>query len=262
MPTPEDFTWGWRIGSRVYAPILNGRNAGALGIGAKARAYFRSIGIGESQIFPFAYFPNVEYGGNLSFRNPIVYVGQLIERKGIDLMLKAFAQCKPAREKGLNIVGTGPDQEKLQDLSIELGISGQVSFVGPMRSRGISEILSKASCLILPSRFDGWGVVVNEAIGSGIPVIASDACGAAELVRHGACGYVFKAGDLMDLASKLSDLHSNSQTWIAMTQRAEKYYNKISPGSGALYFLRIVSYLMAGYQGDRPVAPWLTEGDE
>jgi glycosyltransferase involved in cell wall biosynthesis len=63
---------------------------------------------------------------------------------------------------------------------------------------------AEADALLLPSRFDGWGLVVHEGLASGMPVVVSDACGAADLIESSGCGKVIPAGDEIALAEAIS----------------------------------------------------------
>ena len=70
----------------------------------------------------------------------------------------------------------------------------------------LPEIFAAADIFVLPSRHDGWGVVVNEALGAGLPIIVSDRVGARDLVENGCNGFVTTAGDIDSLASALLKL--------------------------------------------------------
>src|SRR5205085_7709712 len=88
----------------------------------------------------------------------------------------------------------------------QLGIAADVVFAGTSSSGEVQQSIAAASALVLPSRFDGWGLVINEALMAGVPVIVSNACGAAELVQDGVHGFVFSSGDSASLATKMASL--------------------------------------------------------
>ena len=110
-----------------------------------------------------------------------LYVGQLIHRKGVDRLLRALSELRDDNWQ-LDIVGAGVQKKPLQRLAQRLGIEHQVSWHGAVRSEALSSYYSTADCLVLPSRWDGWGMTVNEALRYGCDILASDACGAASAV--------------------------------------------------------------------------------
>jgi glycosyltransferase involved in cell wall biosynthesis len=88
---------------------------------------------------------------------------------------------------------------------LESGIANRVFWLGKMNAAQVQARIHDADALILPSREDGWGAVVNEALMAGTPVICSTACGAADLIKDPWLGTVFQSGQVMDLAAALRD---------------------------------------------------------
>ena len=72
-------------------------------------------------------------------------------------------------------------------------------------------IFAAADAFVLPSRHDGWGVVVNEALGAGLPIIVSDRVGARDLVQHGGNGFITSVGDIDGLAGALLKLAQSEE---------------------------------------------------
>ena len=108
----------------------------------------------------------------------ILYVGFLNERKGVDRLLQAFARVAgnlPGSR--LVLVGEGPLRERLVDLTSELGIRPRVEFRGFVQPTEMPEVYASADVFVLPSREDTFGVVVVEALASGVPVICSTDAG-------------------------------------------------------------------------------------
>lgn len=123
----------------------------------------------------------------------MLYVGQLIVRKRVDLLLQAFARLdRPAAR--LRLIGQGPEEGALKALAQRLGIAERVQFLPGMPNAETVAAMAQADLLVLPSRFDGWGAVVNEALMVGTPVVCSNRCGASDLIEDGRNGYVFEAG--------------------------------------------------------------------
>lgn len=134
-----------------------------------------------------------------------LYVGRLSPEKGLDTQLHAFAQViKSLHNARLVLVGSGPSKDSLQELTKQLGLTNSVEFTGSKDVDALREEYLRASCFVLPSTSEPWGLVVNEALSYGCPVVVSHRCGCVpELVVDGVSGYVFTAGDVGDLAEKM-----------------------------------------------------------
>lgn len=134
-----------------------------------------------------------------------LFVGRLSPEKSLDVLLKAFVKVRQALPAAkLVLVGAGPQQQELADLSRSLGLDDVVLFAGSMDTAALAIEYAKASCLVLPSFSEPWGLVVNEALSYGCPVVVSHRCGCVpELVEGKPTGFVFEAGNVIDLASKL-----------------------------------------------------------
>ena len=258
MPIPEERTNRWLIGAKVYAKYAARRGYSVFGIGEAARQFFRSLDIPTSLVFPFAYFAGVQQSKVPDFHGPIIFAGQLIHRKGIDLLLTAVANSRKARSRGLIIAGTGPRLDFLRNMVDDLGLHNVVHFMGAISSQRIGEYVADASCLVLPSRFDGWGVVVNEAIGKGVPVVVSDNCGSKELVVHGKCGYLFRCENTEELSATLENLLGSEIRWQNLSDQALRYYPTIAPSTGAAFLVDAIRYIRNKTNDRKPGAPWMS----
>ncbi|MEP7013317.1 MAG: glycosyltransferase family 4 protein [Acidobacteriota bacterium] len=123
-----------------------------------------------------------------------LFAGAPIVRKGFDLLLEAFARVVEAEPTAtLRIVGPRGG-EAARDA---------ITFVGPIDQAELAAEMSRADCLVLPSRNDSYGMVVAEALAAGLPVVVSNMVGAAELVTPGENGWVVPAGDVEALSARL-----------------------------------------------------------
>lgn len=134
-----------------------------------------------------------------------LYVGRLSPEKNLSDLLHAFKLVvKTHINAQLIIVGGGPIKQALMELSDQLGLSASIVFAG---SKNIDELqleYLKASYMVLPSSSEPWGLVVNEALSFGCPVVVSHRCGCVpELVIDGETGFVFECGNVDELAAKL-----------------------------------------------------------
>ncbi|QPF87118.1 glycosyltransferase [Bradyrhizobium genosp. L] len=134
-----------------------------------------------------------------------LYVGRLSTEKSLDLLLRAFSRVLPKHPSAtLVLVGKGPAENALQELAGNLGISQHVQFAGAKFDESLVEEYLKATCLVLPSYSEPWGLVVNESLSFGCPAIVSNRCGCVpELIDEGQTGYSFDWGSLDDLTDKI-----------------------------------------------------------
>ena len=130
-------------------------------------------------------------------------VGKLVPVKDPVVLVRAFARVAHRISCHLVFCGDGPLKSEIEDLSNRLA-PGRVTVTGFVNQTEIGAWYSSADLLVLPSRSETWGLVVNEAMNFGLPAVVSDQAGcAADLVVQGRTGAVFHAGDVDDLVQKL-----------------------------------------------------------
>ena len=131
----------------------------------------------------------------------VLTIGQFIRRKGFDVLLRAAASLE--EDIGIYIVGGEPTQSYLQ-LCRELGLKN-VHFLGFMKKEALVRHYMAADLFVLPTREDIWGLVINEAMAYGLPVITTDRCVAGlELVEDGVNGYIVPVEDETALSEKIN----------------------------------------------------------
>lgn len=133
----------------------------------------------------------------------LVAVGRLVPQKGFDLLLQAFALAAGDAPKwSLTIWGEGPDRAKLERLRDDLGLAGRVRFPGVTERPGIW--IETADAFVLSSRYEGWGIVLLEAMAAGLPVVSFDCeWGPREMIKHGSDGLLVPAEDIASLSNAL-----------------------------------------------------------
>jgi len=196
----------------LYGHLTRYRAVGALAIGDLAREDFIRWGIPASRIrfLPYAVsrvqLPVEPEPTEIPLEGPrFLFLGELCARKGIDLLLTAMRDVL-AVHPNARLELAGKDQPGLvyERMAERLEISHAVRFIGVVKAAEIGGVLQRCDVLVLPSRHDGWGVVLNEAASLGKALIASDACGAAHhLLMPEVNGYRFRAGDRSALASAI-----------------------------------------------------------
>jgi glycosyltransferase involved in cell wall biosynthesis len=141
----------------------------------------------------------------------INFTGRLVVEKGAYTLLSAI-QLLDEKYK-LIVVGDGKERKNLEEFSSIKGMEKRVHFLGIQENTQVVKYMKASDVVVVPSIAEPFGLVVNEAIVAGKPVIASDATGAAyDLIDPGKNGFIFKAGDHRELAnyiSQLKDLNQN-----------------------------------------------------
>jgi glycosyltransferase involved in cell wall biosynthesis len=140
----------------------------------------------------------------------ILYVGQLIERKGLQQLLEAYKNIDYT-DIGLLIVGDGPLRSQYEQYCMENELNC-VKFVGFQDMSTLPLYFAISDLFVLPSYREVWGLVVNEAMASGLAVLCSKYAGCThDLVHEGTNGYVFDPHDSMDLTEKLALMLEDNQ---------------------------------------------------
>jgi glycosyltransferase involved in cell wall biosynthesis len=186
--------------------------------GERGREYVQSYGVRGDRIFvgcqaatlPLDYRPAAvvakREAESCRIGDPVIlFVGRLVKEKNVSLLLRAFAEMRDDAENcTLRVVGDGTAREALEEEAKALGVDKGVVFVGPKSGDKLYAEYLAASCLVLPSRTEPWGLVVNEALAFGCPAVVSDKCGCApDLVREGDTGFVFRSDDVRALIDAL-----------------------------------------------------------
>ncbi|WP_137922405.1 glycosyltransferase [Hydrogenophaga sp. 2FB] len=237
--------------SGVFCIGHSGRYGGA--------RFFSACGYPSRRIAPFLHVvdPAPEPRKPTQRDHPqILYVGQLIPRKRVDLLLTAFSQFGQPTAR-LRIIGKGEEEQNLRQLAQQLGVADRVRFSPGMPNAETVAAMADADVLVLPSRFDGWGAVVNEALMVGTPVICSDRCGASDLIEDGRNGYVFEAGSANALRACLQSFFqyvSTDRTALAATESA-----RLNGAAVAARFQHNVTRLLAPREVARQPHPPTTD---
>lgn len=138
-------------------------------------------------------------------------VAQLTENKGIDVLLKAFAvKFRNKSDTYLTIGGDGPKKQDLIDLVSNLGIKHKVKFLGALTRDNVREAMWNSNALVVSSFHETFGIVLIEAMATGIPVIATRCGGPNEIVTN-ETGLQVEAGDVLDLANAMESLRNGRE---------------------------------------------------
>jgi glycosyltransferase involved in cell wall biosynthesis len=163
------------------------------------------MGFAETQIWrgslscDVSEFQQVHDAGRTADNRKFLFVGRLVPEKGITALAAGYKEYRKASREPwpLYASGTGPLQHCLE------GIPG-VTCTGFLQSAQLAEVFRDSSCLVLPSSFEPWGIVIHEAATAGLSVICSSECGASvHLVQDGYNGFIIPSGDANSVAAAL-----------------------------------------------------------
>lgn len=168
-----------------------------------------------------------------------LYVGRLSSEKNISLLLQAFQSVlKKIPNAELVFVGSGPLLDYLQYQAYDLKVDQSVFFAGSMGVDMLAIEYYKATCLILPSIREPWGLVVNEALSYGCPVIVSSRCGCVpELVVEGKTGFTFDPFSPDDLEDKMLKVIYRLTNNIEVYKFCISHMSNYSPEVAALQII-------------------------
>ena len=173
----------------------------------------------------------------------LIFVGRLVSDKGVDLLLRALKRLQSENLRpDLTIVGSGPEQQKLQELTRELALDRQVTFAGQKQGAELAEVLNQHQVLVAPSRWaEPFGVVALEGIACGCVVVGSEKGGLKEAI--GLCGLTFVNGDTGALASQLKRLFAEPELQSRLRQHADEHLAKFKSDAVVAAYLRIMQKL-------------------
>ena len=155
-------------------------------------------------IADFSAFSDVEKVEHNQFT--FVSVGNLIERKAMDITIRAFAElCKTKEDVKLIIAGDGPQRDALGKLVEDLHLTKRIEFAGKLDRHAIKEVFAKSDCFVLMSRSETFGVVYIEAMASGLPVIATR-CGGPESFVNAENGFLIDVDNIEQAAAAMAKI--------------------------------------------------------
>jgi glycosyltransferase involved in cell wall biosynthesis len=201
-----------------------------LAIGTRNAEFYRAHGVGAHKLFtvPYtvdnAFFTEAvaraqTHAGELrrelgvpAGKPLILYASKLMPRKNPHDLLRAFHLLRErGQEAALAVVGSGSELPRLQEYARRHGLS-EVYFCGFRNQSELPHYFAAADVFVLPSEDEPWGLIVNEAMCAGLPVVVSEEVGAVpDLVQPGQNGFTFPAGDVAALADRLSALAADPE---------------------------------------------------
>jgi len=243
----EDWDWNVKTFKRSmvkkFAGFI-GRNVDALLVpGTKHREFFTKLGVKPENIFIMPNVSNIEASKDdtiykdeiqkelgLENKKIAMFVGRLIDLKGVDYLIKAFkGVADNLNDSVLLIVGEGPEKPALEVLVHDLGLDGRVIFTGNIDNSKLGAYYMLADVFVLPSITtyfaDACPLVVNEAMYFSKPVITSDAVGTTFMIKDGENGYVVPERNSETLKEAILTVLSDPDLVKRMGQASKKLIN-------------------------------------
>lgn len=231
---------GWRqrlrdaVLKRVYRHV-----AGCLAIGTANREYYRALGVPDAKIFDMPYTVDndrfiaaaqltleqrhaVRAKFGLRDDMPVVlYASKFMRRKHPDDVIEAIARLRTEGiHASLLLVGTGEMEAQLRSRVAELGLT-DVVFGGFVNQAELPKVYAASDIFVLPSENEPWGLIVNEVMCAGLPVVVADEVGCVpDLVKDGVNGRTMRAGDVDSLVAALRDLLGDASTRQTMGEQS------------------------------------------
>ncbi len=232
----------------IYRLSLFRRAASIVAYGTATRRYLVELGVPKGKVFsgtqvmpagqlPLPAADKTALG--LADKTVVLSVNYLVPRKGLDVLIKAFLQVANPDDV-LVLVGSGPEEEHLRSLA---GGEDRILFPGYQTGVNKTAWYAAADLFAFPTLHDPWGLVVNEAMAFGLPIIATDAAGCVpDLVRDN--GMVVPVGDVDALADALAQLLASEALRRKMGQRSRAIIASFTVEFACDTFLRAINHVM------------------
>ncbi|MGA8027668.1 MAG: glycosyltransferase family 4 protein [Bryobacteraceae bacterium] len=190
---------GWA--RNLFRGILHRSVDAFIVVGESGARYIRSLGVSDTKIFKISYttdinrFTAIPLTRHEEHAKRLLYVGQLVERKGLAPFLDVLSEWASANrdfQVEFLFAGDGPLNTALRRTSVPPNVT--LTFLGSFQYDDLPKVYTQASILVLPTLADTWGVVVNEGMAAGLPILGSIYSQAVvEMVTEGQNGWTFRA---------------------------------------------------------------------
>lgn len=193
----------------------------------------------------------------LEERPTIIFVGRLISKKGVDILLEACAEVVREVPCGLVIAGDGPERNRLERLTERLGLGSWVKFVGFRQPKELPRWYCTADVFVLPARSEPFGVVVMEALACGLPVVVTSLVGChPDVINSDRVGRVVPPEDAVALAKALLAFLSDPPSKAEVQSLWQPVYERMRHAAVAAELVKLIDVILKekGLRANR-VAP-------
>lgn len=233
-----ELNWG-RTARKIFGPILRRivESSDAITVissytGQRLREYVSGV---KTVTIPFG-AAAVRHGGREASvlrasddDFELLFVGRLVRRKGVDVLLRAVKMLRDDSRLHVRIVGGGPEKRALEELCADLGVDNRVTFEGVVDAARIDELFAQCDALVLPAivtetgETEGLGVVLIEAMGYQKLVIATSAGGIVDIVTNDDTGLLAEPGNPEELAKMITNAMDNPAEMAGIARRGSAF---------------------------------------
>ena len=150
----------------------------------------------------------------------LIGIGRLVERKGFEYLIRALARLPDNVE--LLLIGDGPIEEDLRKEARDTGVEDRVSLLGYQTGEQIWAYLLAADCYVLSSIHEGLGIVVQEAMYAGLPIVSTDNGGQVDLIQEGRNGLLVGVADVDALVTAIDRLYRDRELSTTMAKNNQE----------------------------------------
>ncbi len=250
----ESTEHGRGVARKILRKLLVRHAHAFLALGDGGVRYIQSLGAAPQRTFKLLYTTDVDRFAEESHQPSaisvqLLYVGQLIERKGLlpfTAALKEWAERNPDRNIELVFAGTGPLGRALR--TQELPSNLRFEFLGDVSYQDLPRIYARAGIFVFPTLADTWGVVVNEAMAAGLPILGSlNSQAVQELVTDGRTGWTFRADRPEEMYQAIHRcLTTPAEALLAMRNAARCAALELTPARTANMIHAAIDFCLSG----------------
>ncbi len=252
----------YRMSARKHRHVVRA----LLPLGNSGLTAFRRYSWPQDQLFRYMYVPHTQSAalhrervttresGARSLR--FLYVGRFSKyTKGTDVLVRAVEQLSPGEGWSLGLVGGYGDIA--EEVISWAGRHSNVEYLGQWTPVEVAERMADYDVCIVPSRFDGWNVTVNEAIGAGLGVISTDQAVSHELIEESGAGLVVAADAPAQLARAMKKAIDDPAMTSQWQELARDYRPRINSETVGQYLGEVLLYCFIDQNRARPRPPWV-----
>lgn len=188
----------------------------------------KNLGVDTISLLPNFAPSEHKLSAKLPKDNTFLFIGKLVEQKGVDVLIKALARVRSVIPGvRLKIVGDGPEEQTLKKLAADLQVSDLITFTGKLSNARVMEEIDDALCVVIPSKYvENCSIVGIEAMSKGKVIIASRIGGLPDLVDDNETGFLVRPNDPDDLSNQIIYVMQNRSTLSEMGTRARAKYER------------------------------------
>lgn len=229
-----------------------------LPLGLLGKNTFRQYGWSDDIMFPFMYNPQLEdlSGQNdKTVRKPLrfLYVGRFyFKTKGVDVLMKATKYLRGNWHLDL-VGGYGMNAKEIMSWAEK---NANICYIGRWNSMDVTRNMQQYDVVVIPTKYDGWNLLVNEGLHAGIAVITTNEAVSHEVIEKSGAGMVVKANSPKELANAMQCAIDNPDLVKLWKEKAHSFVPNISTPTVGKYMLDIINYSVYS-EGERPKCPWI-----